>query len=90
MNKFYLNLHFCNLSFIANARSSPVGGITITFCNFLVSARRSAWYKSWAYSLLLVGEANLIAPGGVGVFESAIKPSPGLAVIERKTFAKGA
>jgi hypothetical protein len=59
--------------------------MTITFCNCLVSARRNAWYKSWAYSLLFLGAANLIAPVGVGVFAKAIKPSPGVALVDRNT-----
>ena len=40
--------------------------------------------------MLFFGEANLIAPGGVGISDSAIKPSPKFGVIDRNTFAIGA
>ena len=69
--------------------SSPTGPITNTFSSFLLSARRSPWYKVLAYSSLVTGDVNLITPGGVRNLLRAIKPSPRDGVPERYTFAIG-
>ena len=76
-------------SLIATAKPSPWGNKIITLFRFFLSHNLNAAYRSLAYSWIVVGEANLIAPLGVGISYIAIKPSPFFAIESNTTFAFG-